>query len=144
MGRTLKKRGNGEGTIYYIESMKKWIGQVTLGRDKDGKQIRKSLYGNTRKEVKDKMDALQREMQTGKDVSNILSIVDIADEIRELKYNTNSIKRASYIRLGETIDIMVKILPFANIPIQNVTRSLINMQSQALTSYSQSVITKVW
>ena len=57
MGRTLKKRGNGEGTIYYIESMKKWIGQVTLGRDKDGKQIRKSLYGNTRKEVKDKMDA---------------------------------------------------------------------------------------
>jgi integrase len=144
MGRTLKKRGNGEGTIYYIESMKKWIGQVTLGRDKDGKQIRKSLYGNTRKEVKDKMDALQREMQTGKDVSNILSIVDIAEEIRELKYNTNSIKRASYIRLGETIDIMGKILPFANIPIQNVTRTLINMQSQALTSYSQSVITKVW
>lgn len=39
---------------------------------------------------------------------------------------------------------MQKILPFANIPIQNVTRSIINMQSQSLTSYSQSVITKVW
>ena len=144
MGRTMKKRGNGEGTIYYIESMKKWIGQVTLGKDRDGKQIRKSLYGNTRKEVKDKMDSLQREMQTGKDVSNVLSIVDIAQEIRELKYNSNSIKRASYIRLGETIDIMQKLLPFANIPIQNVTRSIINSQSQELTSYSQSVITKVW
>ncbi len=144
MARTMKKRGNGEGTIYYIESMKKWIGQVTLGKDKNGKQIRKSLYGNTRKEVKDKMDSLQREMQTGKDVSNMLSIVDIAQEIRELKYNSNSIKRASYIRLGETIDIMQKLLPFANIPIQNVTRSIINSQSQELTSYSQSVITKVW
>ena len=144
MGRTMKKRGNGEGTIYYIESMKKWIGQVTLGKDRDGKQIRKSLYGNTRKEVKDKMDSLQREMQTGKDVSNVLSIVDIAQEIRELKYNSNSIKRASYIRLGETIDIMQKLLPFANIPIQNVTRSIINSQSQELTSYFQSVITKVW
>lgn len=144
MGRTLKKRGNGEGTIYYAESTKKWVGQVTLGRDHNGKQIRKSLYGNTRKEVKEKMDALLREMQTGKDVGNELSIVDIAEEIRELKYNTNSIKRASYVRIGETIDVMRKTLPFANIPIQNVSRSIINMQSQLLTPYSQSVITKVW
>lgn len=144
MARSLNKRENGEGTIFYRESLKKWVGQVSLGQDNDGKQIRKTFYGNTRKEVKDKMEFLQRELQTGKDVNNKLSIVDIANEIRELKYNTNSIKRASYIRIGETIDIMQKILPFANIPIQNVTRSIINMQSQSLTSYSQSVITKVW
>ena len=144
MARTMKKRGNGEGTIYYIETKKKWTGQVTLGRDNEGKQIRKTFYGDTRKEVKDKMDLLQREMMTGKDVGNQKSAVDIAQEIRDLKYNTNTIKRASYIRLGETIDIMAKLLPFANIPIQNVTRSLINAQSQVLTSYSQSVITKVW
>ncbi len=144
MGRTLKKRGNGEGTIYYSEATKKWVGQVTLGRDGNGKQVRKSLYGNTRKEVKEKMDVLLREMERGKDVGNVLSVVDIAEEIRELKYNTNSIKRASYVRIGETIDIMRKILPFANIPIQNVTRSIINIQSQLLTEYSQSVITKVW
>ena len=144
MGRTLKKRGNGEGTIYYTEATKKWVGQVTLGRDGNGKQVRKSLYGNTRKEVKEKMDVLLREMERGKDVGNVLSVVDIAEEIRELKYNTNSIKRASYVRIGETIDIMRKILPFANIPIQNVTRSIINIQSQLLTEYSQSVITKVW
>ena len=144
MGRTMKKRGNGEGTIYYIESKKKWTGQVTLGRDKNGKQLRKTFYGDTRKEVKDKIDLLQREMLAGRNVANTESIVDIAEEIRELKYNSNTIKRASYIRLGETIDIMAKILPYANIPIQNVTRSLINTQSQVLTTYSQSVITKVW
>lgn len=144
MGRTMKKRGNGEGTIYYSPTLKKWIGQITLGTSNDGKQIRKSLYGNTRKEVKDKMDELQKEMQNGKDISNNLSIVDIAEQIRELKYNTNTIKRASYVRLGETIEIIRKILPFANIPIQKVTRSIINTQSKTLTSYSQSVITKVW
>ena len=55
MARTMRKRGNGEGTIYYSEATKKWVGQVTLGRDGNGKQIRKSLYGDTRKEVKDKM-----------------------------------------------------------------------------------------
>lgn len=144
MGRTMKKRGNGEGTIYYSPTLKKWVGQITLGTSNDGKQIRKSLYGNTRKEVKDKMDELQKEMQNGKDISNNLSIVDIAEQIRELKYNTNTIKRASYVRLGETIEIIRKILPFANIPIQKVTRSIINTQSKTLTSYSQSVITKVW
>lgn len=144
MGRTMKKRGNGEGTIYYSPTLKKWVGQITMGTSNDGKQIRKSLYGNTRKEVKDKMDELQKEMQNGKDISNNLSIVDIAEQIRELKYNTNTIKRASYVRLGETIEIIRKILPFANIPIQKVTRSIINTQSKTLTSYSQSVITKVW
>lgn len=144
MGRTMKKRGNGEGTIYYSPTLKKWVGQITLGTSNDGKQIRKSLYGNTRKEVKDKMDELQKEMQNGKDISNNLSIVDIAEQIRELKYNTNTIKRASYVRLGETIEIIRKILHFANIPIQKVTRSIINTQSKTLTSYSQSVITKVW
>ena len=144
MGRTMNKRGNGEGTIYFKESKKKWVGQVTLGRDANGKQIRKTFYGNTRKEVKEKMESLKKEMSEGLDVSNKDSIVTIANQIRELKYNTNTIKRASYIRLGETIKIMEKTLPFANIPIQNVTRSIINSQVQVLTDYSQSVITKVW
>lgn len=144
MERTLKKRGNGEGTIYYSETRKKWVGQITIGRDEKGKQVRKSLYGSTRKEVKEKMDSLFNEIYAGRDISNKLTIVNLANEIRELKYRTNTIKRASYVRLGETIDIMERVLPFANIPIQNVTRSLINSQSQVLTSYSQSVITKVW
>lgn len=144
MARTMSKRGNGEGTIYYNESKKKWVSQVTIGRDSNGKQIRKTFYGNTRKEVKEKMDDLQREIMAGYDVSNKESIVDIARQIRELKYKTNTIKRASYIRLGETIDIIERLLPFGNIPIQNVTRSIINSQVMVLTKYSQSVITKVW
>lgn len=99
MGRNLSKRGNGEGTIFYREKLKKWVGQITLGVNLDGKQIRKTFYGDTRKEVKEKLDLLQKEKQTGKDVGNTLSIVDIAEQIRELKYKTNSIKRASYIRI---------------------------------------------
>ncbi len=144
MARTMKKRGNGEGTIYYSNTMKKWIGQITIGRDSKGKQIRKSQYGDTRKEVKEKLELLQREMKSGNDLNNKLSIVDIAEEIRNLKYKTNTIKRSTYVRLGETIVVMKNMLPYANIPIQNVTRSVINTQSQNLTTYSQSVITKVW
>ena len=144
MGRTMKKRGNGEGTIYYKESRKKWIGQVSIGVDNEGKQIRKTFYGDTRKEVKDKMDEMYKQIASGYDVKNKDTLVDIANQIRELKYKTNTIRKSSYSRLGETIKVIEKTLPFANIPIQNVTRKMISTQVQALTEYSQSVITKVW
>lgn len=68
MGRTMKKRGNREGTIYYKESRKKWIGQVSIGVDNEGKQIRKTFYGDTRKEVKDKMDEMYKQIASGYDV----------------------------------------------------------------------------
>lgn len=144
MARTMKKRGNGEGTIYFVESRNKWLGQVSLGKDHNGKQIRKSIYGDSRREVKEKIDELLNKIQAGKDLTNKYSAVEIAEQIRELKYSTNTIKRASYIRIGESIDIMRRCLPFANIPIQNVNRKMINSQVNVLTSYSQSVITKVW
>ena len=53
MGR-VKERGNGEGTIYYSETLNKWVGQFTAGKKADDKLNRKSVYGNTRKEVKKK------------------------------------------------------------------------------------------
>lgn len=126
MGRTMKKRGNGEGTIYYKESRKKWIGQVSIGVDNEGKQIRKTFYGDTRKEVKDKMDEMYKQIASGYDVKNKDTLVDIANQIRELKYKTNTIRKSSYSRLGETIKVIEKTLPFANIPIQNVTRKMIS------------------
>ena len=56
---TIASSYNGEGTIDYSGSKKKWRGQNTIGRDLDGKQIRKTFYGETRKEVKDKMEAFK-------------------------------------------------------------------------------------
>ena len=51
----MSKRGNGEGTIFYSENLNRWIGQFTAGRKLDGRLNRKTVYGNTRKEVKDKI-----------------------------------------------------------------------------------------
>ena len=65
-----------------------------------------SIYGNTRKEVRDKLEEIQQKIGLTNSFSNKYSTVDLAEEIRELKYNSNTIKRASYIRLGETIDII--------------------------------------
>ena len=60
----MAKRGNGEGTIYYSEKLNKWVGQVSAGRKDNGKLNRKSVYGNTRKEVKEKMTKSLADVQT--------------------------------------------------------------------------------
>lgn len=81
MSRNLSKRGNGEGSVFYREKIQRLVGQVTIGIDNNGKKIRSTFYGSTRKEVKTKMEKLEKELQIGNDLTNKLSIVDLAEEI---------------------------------------------------------------
>jgi integrase len=70
-----RENANGEGTIYQCLSKtskhyKKWIGQVTIGLTPDGKPKRRSVYGKTRPEVKDKIRELQAELGKGIDLQS--------------------------------------------------------------------------
>jgi integrase len=67
------RRGNGEGSITKLKNGL-WMGRVTVGRKKDGKLDRKSLYGSTRAEVSAKMIALQNELQTGSYISTDMTL----------------------------------------------------------------------
>lgn len=67
------RRGNGEGPITKLKNGL-WMGRVTIGRKKDGKLERKSLYGNTRAEVTAKMVALQNEIQTGNYIASDMTL----------------------------------------------------------------------
>lgn len=49
MGKT-KKRGNGEGSYYYSEQRKCWIGQKVFGTKADGSPNRITRYGKTKKQ----------------------------------------------------------------------------------------------
>lgn len=75
-------RVKGEGSIYYIEKRKKWAAQIT--NTVAGKQVRKTVYGNTKKEVSEKLLELRVQM---KDVGLIreqgMNIIDIMKEIRD-------------------------------------------------------------
>jgi integrase len=59
-----KRRGHGEGGIYQRESDGKWCASVDLGFV-NGKRRRKIVYGETRKEVADKLKALHRDQAAG-------------------------------------------------------------------------------
>ena len=55
-----RTRGAGEGTIR-LRADGRWEALISLGRDEEGKPIRKSFYGKTRKEAYDKMIEYQNE-----------------------------------------------------------------------------------
>ena len=62
------KRANGEGTV----SKRKnglWEGKFTVGRDANGKLIRKTIYGKTQKEVAQKITALTNDVNFGTYIS---------------------------------------------------------------------------
>lgn len=88
-----KKRGNGEGTIYYSETLKKWVAQFYI----EGDPVRKSKYGKTRKEVSEKMQKAISEGKIGEYLkNNTITVEELGDEIIENKLKSNIIKPITY------------------------------------------------
>lgn len=137
-----KSRGNGDGTIYYSESRKSWVGQITYGKRENGSLKRKSLYGKTRKEVKEKIDKMTAELQYGfyvePDKITISEFVKVlVDEDKSLNLigdDTYNRKIATYDRLKQS--------PIANVPVQKITEIDITKYLSSIVSYSDSVISK--
>ena len=57
----MSKRAKGEGSIFQRKSDSRWVGKISLGRDANGKRIRKTIYGKTQGEVLEKLDALKQQ-----------------------------------------------------------------------------------
>lgn len=59
----MAKRGNGEGTIFKDKTRERWIGQYSVNTAEGTK--RKSVYGSTRIEVRDKLANILTEVNKG-------------------------------------------------------------------------------
>lgn len=138
----MSKKGNGEGTIYYSEKLNKWIGQFVIGRKDNGKLNRKSVYGNTRKEVKEKMTKALAEVQSKTYIEkNDITLLEIIDLLLDESLKANKIKETTYSRNLQTKKIIEK-SPVANLPIQQINRNQINQALSSLTNYANSTIEK--
>lgn len=60
-----KKRGQGEGGLYFSESRQRWVGVLDLGRGADGTRRRTKMYGKTRAEVRRKLEEAQKAAAAG-------------------------------------------------------------------------------
>ncbi|MDY2736140.1 tyrosine-type recombinase/integrase [Intestinibacter sp.] len=74
------RKDNGEGSISPYKKNGKVVGyraSIQLGRDNNGKIIRKEFYGKTKKEAKDKLQAFKKEYLLGNvDVNNNMTFGD--------------------------------------------------------------------
>lgn len=135
-------RVKGEGSIYYIEKRKKWAAQIT--NTVAGKQVRKTVYGNTKKEVSEKLLELRVQM---KDVGLIreqgMNIIDIMKEIRDKKLNSNIIKEGQYTRITKTIEKIEKSF-LKDLNIKNITSDNIQEFLNTNKNYSNSYIKKMY
>lgn len=140
----MAKRGNGEGTIYFSEKLNKWVGQFSAGRKDNGKLNRKSVYGNTRKEVKEKMTKALADVQNDTFIEkNEATLLNVCEIYIEQLYASNKIKEVTYKRHLETKKILSS-LAIANKPIQEITIVEINQNLALLSNYSNSIINKVY
>jgi integrase len=64
-----KRRGQNEGTVYWLEKRQQWCASVSLGYE-GGKRKRKYLYGQTAEEVQRRKNALLHTLDQGMPLAN--------------------------------------------------------------------------
>lgn len=139
----MSKRGNGEGSIYFSEKLNRWIGQYTAGRKADGSLNRKSVYGNTRKEVKDKLQKKLEDISKGINVDKCdITVYELGSEIIETKFKANKIKGTSYKTMSYSLN-KIKNSNIASLKIQKIMFNDIQEFLYTITSLSNSYIEKI-
>lgn len=139
----MSKRGNGEGTIYYSEKLNKWVGQFTVGRKPDGRLNRKSVYGNTRKEVKEKLHKKLDDVSKGISTDKVeITIYELGKELLDTKYATNKIKGTSYNTINYPLE-KIKNSNLGSIKVQKATYKDIQNFLNDTTTLSNSYIEKI-
>lgn len=141
----MAKKGNGEGTIYFVPSRKRWCGQYVVGRDDDGKLIRKTVYGKTRKEVSEKINEHLTEIKNKEYIDkNDITLSELMKNRVNLQYELKQIKDVSYKRNMDTIKSIEKNMPkLTEKPIQEISIADINNNFKNIVDYSASVIQKM-
>lgn len=135
-----KKKANGEHSIYFDEKRKTFVGQITLGYDEKGKRKRKTVYGKTKQEVREKIKQIEFGIASGTFVDKSgITIYHLAKQMIDDELNLNNIKEATYHRHIETLKRLSSIY---NTPLQKATETQIKDFLLKEQSYSQSTINK--
>lgn len=139
-----KERGNGEGTIYYSETLKCYVAQYVepSGKRKTLKQKKNEKVGDFKKRFNEVITSLNKGTYLEK---NAESIYSLDKHHIEMKFQDGKTSARSYRRDLETLAQIEKTcINFCYIPIQKVTIKHIEDAKKEISKYSNSCITKIW
>lgn len=137
-----KRRAKGDGAIFFDENRKTYVGQISLGYDTNGKRKRKTVYGKTKAEVKEKLKNVEFQVYTGTFLNkNEITIYQLSKQILDNKLTQNEVKESTYFRHIETLKMLESIY---NTPLQAVNETLLLSVFHSKLNYSQSSINKIY
>ncbi len=137
-----KKRANGEYAVYKNKANGNYRGQVTVGRDENGKLIRKSATGKTQLEVIDKLREIENKYRTGLYLDkNKITLYDLGKLILDKDKEKNKIAEVTYIRNMETLKRLSAIY---NIPIQELNDITLENFINGQKCYADTTIAKTY
>ena len=133
----------GEGSIYYVKSRNRYAGQANI--EIYGQIERRTVYGTSEREVKNKLIELQVQAKAGtlepKKKPQIVTIYDLAEKIIEDQLALNQIRQSSYDRTMATLKMLEGI---SYQKLTEVTEDDLIEYFRSVLSYSQSCINKIY
>ena len=137
-----KRSPRGFGSVYYVESRNRYAGQITL--EIDGIKKRKTVYGKTKTEAKNRMRELQIQALAGnlhlKHSPLTTTVYELAEKMIERQLALNEIRDSTYYRKMETLKMLKDI---SNTPLRDVTEDMLVSFFKAKIYYSQSTLNKM-
>ena len=138
----MSRKSNGEGSLYYSNSLERWVIQYI----EPGTKIKKKIIqkkNEPEKEFKKKyFNTINLINEKKYSASSSITLQDIIEEQINRIYKANNIKPNSYLRKKATFRI-IKTLPMSSIPIQSISNRIINEDLLKITNYSNSYIRKI-
>ena len=139
-----KSVGNGEGTLYYDNTINRWVYQY-FDTSKKRKGI-KQRKNETTKHFKDRVTEIKSKLNNGTYIEKRTDTTKmIIENYIQQKFNDGITKGNSYKREKETLQQIIKCCDnFINKPIQKVTLNDIQIAKENIKEYSSSTINKIW
>ena len=131
----------GDGSIYYVESRKRYSGQINLVID--GERVRKTVYGKTERETRNKelqIQALAGNLHNEKK-QQMPTVFQYAEKMMDEQLALNEIRQSSYDRKMETLKMLSAI---SNKQLDKLTEDDIIAFFKTQLDYSQSCINKMY
>ena len=143
--RTTKSVGNGEGSLYWSETLKKYVYQYYV----KGDPTRKTMTQRKNEEVKDfrkRVRDLQTKIDNGTYIKkNNDTLISILERYVEQKNKDGVTSDRTYIRDKETLNQLKKICSsWITKPIQKIKVEDIEDSKFGMRDYSNSTIQKMW
>ena len=133
----------GDGSIYFVEKRNRYAGQIQLLIDDE--RVRKTVYGKTEREVRNKLKELQIQALAGNlhidKKPKIPTIFQYAEKMMDEQLALNEIRQSSYDRKMETLKMLSDI---SHKQLDEVSEDDLIAFFKTQLDYSQSCINKMY